>query len=221
MKIITLTLYCRNIEEIAYFYREVLEFETSDLSSDEVDFIIGGSILRFKYHPEATPYHFAFNIPSNQENGALQWLENRTTMLSDGNSRLIDFVSWNAKAMYFYDPARNIVEFIARKNLNLNSRDGFSPQSVLSISEIGIGTTDLPKLVYHLTSGYELDIYDGSPERFCAIGDEEGLFICVDQKIKKWFPVQDEVFSSPFQVEIETEGNKVSILYEHGLIQSI
>jgi len=48
-----------------------------------------------------------------------------------------------------------------------------------------------------------LNIYDGDLERFCAVGDEHGLFICVNYEIKDWFPTGDKAFASDFEIEFE------------------
>ncbi len=48
-----------------------------------------------------------------------------------------------------------------------------------------------------------LNIYDGDLERFCPVGDEHGLFICVNYEIKDWFPTGDKAFASDFEIEFE------------------
>ncbi|MDX1762473.1 MAG: hypothetical protein R3218_09995, partial [Christiangramia sp.] len=52
-----------------------------------------------------------------------------------------------------------------------------------------------------------IGIYSGGFERFCAVGDEHGLFICINKEQKDvWFPINDKVFSSSFRVQITEQG---------------
>ena len=47
-----------------------------------------------------------------------------------------------------------------------------------------------------------IEVYDGNFERFCAIGDEHGLFIVINKAVKDWFPTNDKAFSSEFEMEM-------------------
>ena len=69
----------------------------------ECTFLTGDSLLTFRVDKKSTPYHFAFNIPSNKEKEALVWLKHRAGILSSDGEEIVDFKSWNAKAIYFYD----------------------------------------------------------------------------------------------------------------------
>jgi len=37
-------------------------------------------------------------------------------------------------------------------------------------------------------------------DRFCAVGDENGLFIVVNNELKKWFPTGDLIEQSDFKI---------------------
>lgn len=194
MKIKEIILFTANIQRQKLFYQNVLEFELILDSEEKISFKTGVSVLSFHYANAIKPSHFAFNIPSNQELDALLWLQKRVQILLDGDDLISDFVSWNAKAIYFYDADNNIVEFIARKNLNSNSSTSFSSKSVLSISEMGIVTTNL-EAVYNSINGIKsIPVFDGNLSRFCALGNDEGLFILINKTIKKWHPTQEEAF---------------------------
>jgi len=111
--------------------------------------------------------------------------------------------------IYFYDADYNIVEFIARKSLNNISYQPFNIHSLLGISEIGIPTSDIKHEYATICNRVKLPIYSGTLERFCSIGDENGLFIIINKEIKnKWFPTKDKAISSDFNIsfiENETE----------------
>lgn len=201
MKIKELILFTNNLEKQLEFYSKVLEFELVKETSESFSLNVGDSLLTFKFRENFTPYHFAFNIPSNKENEALNWLKQRVDILPFEDNEIIEFGHWNAKALYFYDADKNIVEFISRKKLKMDSCEVFSSKSILNISEIGIGTSDI-KLIYDsINTIKNIDIYDGSFERFCAIGNEEGLFILVNNNIKRWFPTDDEIYLSDFIIK--------------------
>lgn len=200
MKIKELTLYTSNFEAQIEFYSKVLEFEIIACDKVMCSFKVGKSILTFKKSKQSTPYHFAFNIPSNNENVALVWLKERVKLLLFENDEMINFESWNAKALYFYDVDKNIVEFIARMSLNINSKPAFSSQSILNISEMALASTSIKETVAILNSIRPIKKYSGDFVRFCALGDEEGLFILANPLLKKWFPTDDEIKQSDFKI---------------------
>jgi catechol-2,3-dioxygenase len=200
MKIKELILYTNNLDEQLDFYVHVLELQLLKRTSQSGSLKIGSSILTFKFKEIITPYHFAFNIPSNREEGALNWLKVRVGILPYEGKDIANFESWNAKAFYFYDKDFNIVEFISRKNLKAYNEDNFSSKSILNLSEIGLVTTQIEKTYQKLNRIQKIDVFDGNFKRFCAVGDDEGMFILVNPMIKKWFPTDDEAFASDFRI---------------------
>ncbi len=198
MKIKELILFTNNLKLQIHFYSKILEFTDVESTSESHSFKIGESILTFKYRKNCTPYHFAFNIYSNKEYEALIWLKSRVELLPFNGEKMINFESWNAKALYFYDCDRNIVEFIARKNLKMDSTDLFSSKSVLNISEIGIASGSIEETYDEINELKRIDLYSGNFDRFCALGNEEGMFILANPKLKKWFPNDDDIHQSDF-----------------------
>ena len=219
MKIEELTLFSNNLTKQKIFYSEILEFEEIIPYSDkEISFKVGNSILKFIQNKEATPYHFAINIFSNKEQEALFWLKERVSILTDGKTEIQNFESWNAKAIYFYDEDKNIVEFIARKNQQLNSKNAFSTNSLLEISEIGFPTDNIEKVFNKLNQEISILIYSGDFDEFCAIGDEKGMFICVNQFKKKWFPINDKIFPSGFKAKIQQNTKHFVVEYSKDIL---
>lgn len=201
MKISELTLYTTNLEDQKQFYTQVLELPL--LSSEEKRFTIkiGVSSLTFIKAERFNPAHFAINISSNKIQEALHWIQKRTEILPCEGEDIADFSNWNAEALYFYDADENIVEFIARKDLNNINKNPFSVTDLVSISEIGIVSTDNKAIYKQLQEIHSISIYDGNLERFCALGNEEGLFILVNNTKKKWFPTQEEALIADFQLK--------------------
>jgi len=220
MKIKELTIYTGRLHDQKQFYSETLGLTILSETENEVLFKIGNSNLKIVNRETSTPYHFAFNIPSNQDEEALEWLKSRVGILKMEGNEIQDFDDWNARAIYFYDLDNNIVEFIARKNLNYKSMKYFDQNSLLEISEIGIPTEDIEREYNILNGELGLSIYDGGFDKFCAIGKETGLFICINKRIKGWFPLNDKAYSSDFRAKLTVSRGEFQIEYMNAKIKT-
>ncbi|WP_353779356.1 VOC family protein [Winogradskyella sp. 3972H.M.0a.05] len=201
MRIEEVTLFTNNIKAQKHFYAEVLGLEQLVDEPHMIAFKIGESVLSFQYKSSFKPSHLAFNIPSYQEEEALKWLEQRVEILDFEGQKISDFVNWNAKAMYFYDSDNNILEFIARRNLNIENDVEFSSSSLVSISEMAIATNDIESLYQQINRIQSIPIFYGDFDRFCAVGNDEGLFILIDKAKKTWYPTLEEAFTSDFIIK--------------------
>lgn len=219
MKIRRLTLYCEDLNAQKVFYRDRMGMTPVEDSPDAVSFQTGDSLLSFRQEDGATPYHFAFNIPSFVEKEALGWLKARVDILDDGGQEIQDFRSWNAKSIYFYDAAGNIVEFISRRNLGYEATGNFSAASIRELSEIGLAVTEIKPCYEKLRQLAGLEIYDGGFDSFCALGDEYGLIICIDKDAKTWYPSGDQAFASAFRMEFLAEGKPLILEYSRGELE--
>ncbi|MBL4745195.1 MAG: VOC family protein [Flavobacteriaceae bacterium] len=217
MNIHKLTLYGSNITALASFYREILGLTIIKKTAINIQLKIGNSILSFTYRKNAIPYHFAINIPANKASEALIWLKTKVEILKNNGQEIQDFQNWNAEAIYFYDADQNIVELIARKNLDNNSDKKFDTDSFLEISEIGIVTKDIKKIFIQLTEKTSIDIYSGNFTSFCAIGDEQALFICMNKKY--WFPTEQCAYPADFITEIVVNGKEFKLAFINGEIR--
>lgn len=201
MKISQLILYTTHLAEQKHFYTEVLVVPLLAEEEEKFTVKIGVSSLTFIASKKTNPAHFAINISSNKIQEALQWILKRTDILWCEGKQIADFFNWNAEAIYFYDMDGNIVEFIARKDFNSVNTAPFSSTDLLSISEIGIVSSDNKAMYDQLNAMRSIPIYDGNLERFCALGNAEGLFILVNNTKKKWFPTQEEAFVADFHIK--------------------
>lgn len=221
MKINKLKIHCSNLTEQIDFYSSTIGVTLVSHSASEAKLQVGNSELTLIKSESFQPYHFAINIPCNQETEALQWLKKRVEILRDGTDEIQDFDSWNAKAIYFYDADKNIVEFISRKTLKNESEEKFGFASLLEISEIGVPVSDIEKTYGELNAIVELNVYDGGFERFCAIGDEHGLFICIDKQLKDWYPTGDKAHSSAFEIEFTEKESAYHMEFKNGRLKTI
>lgn len=216
MQITELTLYSSNLNQLKDFYTNILDIPLHSETENHIGFVIGDSLLKFKYQLNSTPYHIAINIPSNKEHEALAWLKDRVAILNHFDDEIIDFINWNAKAIYFYDTDKNIIEFIARKNLKTDSLQPFTSLSLLEISEIGMPVNHIEKVFQTLNKTATFPIYFGDLNKFCAIGNERGLFIVIDKNHKNWFPTNDKAFASDFKAVIFTNDKQYTINFSKG-----
>lgn len=210
MKIKELKIYTQNLSKQTDFYSDKIGLNLIEKSDNQAVFQVGKSKLKIVKSDRFKPYHFAINIPCNKEIGTLKWLKSRVEILKDGMNEIQNFDSWNAKAIYFYDMDNNIVEFIARKNLKNESSEDFDVNSLLEISEVGVPVKDIKTAVSSLGKISNIEIYDGGFERFCAVGDENGLFIFINKEVKDWFPTGDKANSSEFEIKFSQNG----LIYE-------
>lgn len=215
MKIKELQLYTAQLETQTTFYTEVLGLEIIAQTKSTISFQIGNALLEFSYRAEFTPYHYAINIPANKEQEALEWLKKRVAILKYEGNEIQYFDFWNAYAIYFYDADHNIVEFIARKNLKNNATEAFNVSSLLGISEIGLPTFDINQEYQLLNKKTGIEIHSGNLERFCALGDENGLFIMINKNEKKeWYPTLDKPYSSDFKIIFMEKGEEYKFVYK-------
>ncbi len=218
MNIQQLTIYSSQLHDQIEFYTSILGLKSISQSEKKASFQIGSSVLNIVSREQSTPYHFAINIPSNKEKEALSWLKQRVNILKDDDIELHDFDFWNAKAMYFYDADQNIVELIARKNLENGTEQPFEESHLLSISEIGLVSQNIEEKVKRLQALYNLPSFSGNYERMMAIGDDNGLFICINRNNKTWFPTGDKAFISDFMLTFSNNKKEYAMNYENGKI---
>ncbi len=203
-------------DELTGFYSQVLQLKTEN-SNDDTTIIIGSTELVFEQGGTADPFcHFAINIPCNKIEEASAWLTERVPLLfiNDYQSEIADFTSWHAKSVYFYDPAGNIVELIARFDLGNAASAPFSSSQFLCISEVGlvVKQDELVRTTESLLQQYCLSYFGKQPPlpQFKAIGDDEGLFIVIPEN-RNWFPTT--VASAVFPMEIYfNNGNREYVL---------
>lgn len=209
MNISELQLFTGSIKLLTGFYYEVLGLEISEIENDKIKIKVGTTDLIFIEEKSSDPYyHFAINIPENQINEAIEWLKPKVDLIEYDSSLIIDFPNWNAHSVYFYDPAGNIVELIARHDLKNASDEPFSAKSFLNISEIGMPVPDVKIIHDELNENFGEKLWSGNLETFAAIGDQNGLFIVVTTH-RNWFPTDKPCNLFPLTVKIE---NKKSVI---------
>ena len=204
-------LYTAHLQELFYFYYETLGLDC-ELTRIELQIRTKDSLLRFeKSVADNDPYyHFAFNIPSNKIEEAYIWLKERVKLLwiEDYKSFIADFNKWHAKSLYFIDAGGNVVEFISRFDLADITEESFSATLIRNVSEIGLvfPASSYNEKINQLLSTWDLSYFIKQKplEEFRAIGDDEGLFICVPEH-RSWYPLMDKpAVLYPMEVQVKT-----------------
>ena len=219
MKIEHLQVFTGNLKEQQVFYEKVLQLQLKNVSETSFQVKVGFSVLEFQKKKSAKPYHIAFHIPALQEEKALKWLKDRVSILKDGEEEIVDFSGWKAKSIYFYDADKNVVEFISRRHFFPPESEEFSEESIVGISEIGLATSDVKSAFDFLNTNFSLKKFTGDYERFCATGDDEGLFIVINKEQKYWFPSDDKAFASEFKIGFSTASGKAEMAYKNERLQ--
>jgi len=130
-------------------------------------------------------YHFAFNIPENKILAARAWQKERTELIPPPErlrdpelpDDIVDFRHWNAHSVFFFDPAENVVEYIARHDLENGAPGGFAAADILYASEIAFVVDDVLATADELKRVVGVSQYRGGDEQFTAVGDEHGLLL--------------------------------------------
>lgn len=190
MNLTKLELMTTDMQAQTDFYSNVLELPV-ELAANELKVQAGATTLVFKQADSDFDgaYHFAFNIPENQIRAAKGWLSGRIEILYDEN-RLdeFDFSDWNAHSIYFKDVGGNILEFIARHNLDNAVQGDFDSTQILEVSEIGLPSEDVLSFANELCVRLNLSVFRQEPnENFTPVGDDNGLFI-LPITGRVWYP---------------------------------
>lgn len=205
-----LELYTNKIRELKKFYTETLELELIIENANYFSVRCGETEFTFRKSSGTNDpfYHFAFNIPENKLSEAKEWISSKLKLIKLNGEDEFDFRSWNAHSIYFYDPAGNILELIARHNLNNSSSADFSGKSILSVSEFGLPVRDVENAYNEIEGEFSIPIFSGDKTAFCAAGDNSGLFIIVNEG-RKWFPDCEDAEIFPAIITILSDRNKI------------
>ncbi len=158
---------------------------------------VGTTLLRF-VDGVTSGYHVAFAIPENQIERGRRWLSERVVLLSD---EIYDFPHWNAHAVYFEDADHNVLELIARHDLENADTRSFSSTSLLGASEVGLAVADAPATVKALEHELGVPFFSGNRDTFTALGSDDGVFIVVPAG-HRWFPTDRLAEEAPLHVVV-------------------
>lgn len=239
------------------FYHDRIGFPVVEETNAAITFAAGATKLTFAgARPDQIKgnggrgngepmYHFAFNIPRNRILAARKWQLERTPLIDPRPGlrepgvpdEIWHFRHWNARSIFFFDPAWNIVEYIARHELPdapgpdrgdpRDSRDAgvnksgngasdtpaaaaFSTADILYASEIGfvVDRPRLPAATRMLRETLGLHEYPRGADPW-AMGDARGLLLCLARIGEQWGEhTPTPVNWGVFQTECTVAGTK-------------
>jgi catechol-2,3-dioxygenase len=220
MQVTALSLHTHRLAEVCDFYAQVLGVPVREQGGSQITLQCGSSTLQF-LEGEAAYYHFAINISPDQLHRAADWLrEKGIPLLPMDGQDIVPFPNWDAEAIYFYDPAGNIVEFIARHRLPRSGRPIFGIDDLLSISEIGLPTHHFQEVKSFVETQLGLPIFGNPSPVFAALGDDHGLWILVDAAEKRWIPNMEPALPFPLEARVQVEGTTWDLVFAHGKLMS-
>jgi hypothetical protein len=189
--------------ELAGFYADVLELPRA---GDAIR--IGETTLRFAPQDGKPFYHFALLVPGDRFDAALTWAQKRVELLGD----VFESDAWDSRAVYFHDPAGNIVELIAHHGLCDNGRDGeFAAEELVGFSELGIVGDKTALLARLETSG--LQMWDGTLEapNLLAFVGEQGRTLILAPPGRGWMPTGRPAEPHPVELVLELDRARVPL----------
>lgn len=204
-----------DIKQIKDFYQNVLELPTTLIDENLIHIKIGTSLLKFIEDSKNPPsaYHLAFNIPENKLQEAIEWSAYKFEFVKKENEVLItNFENWNANSVYFYDADGNILEFIARHDLDNAATEQFNSNQILNVSEFGI-VKDRPDIYgKYLIDTYGLHLFEKNhnSETFTALGDDNGLLIIVKTN-RNWYPTETPSKASTATIKLTNSGTDITL----------
>lgn len=207
-------LYTSNLKATKYFYDEIMSFNISGQTNDSFGFKAGDSQVIFhEIENEKPVYHFAFHIPNNKLQEALDWVSERTPVLPfSAETKIADFKNWNARSFYFHDNNQNILELITHYDRKIESGNPLSTKSIEMLIEIGIPSRDVLATCEELSVKYGIDYFTKGPvtNDFAVMGDEKGMLI-ISKEGGTWLPVNQKVQKFKMKIQVDKNGNIIDL----------
>jgi catechol 2,3-dioxygenase-like lactoylglutathione lyase family enzyme len=162
------------LDAVAGFYEQTLGFAV-ERRDGRVVVPVGADVLELVATGGGTDpfHHFALLVPGDRFDAARAWLGERAeTLARDDGETVFPFDFWDARAVYFHDPAGNIVELIAHAGTAEGSgvAGDFSAAELAGLSEVGIVVDDMTAAVAALERDVGLELWSGRAEQLAFVG---------------------------------------------------
>ena len=179
------------LEAVAGFYEQALGFAV-ERRDGRVVIPVGGDVLELVATGDGTDpfHHFALLVPGDRFDAARAWLGERAeTLARDDGETVFAFDFWDARAVYFHDPAGNIVELIAHAGTAEGSgaAGDFSAAELAGLSEVGIVVDDTAAAVAALERDVGLELWSGSAAQLAFVGAKAHTLILAPPG-RGWLP---------------------------------
>jgi catechol 2,3-dioxygenase-like lactoylglutathione lyase family enzyme len=153
---------------------------------------VGDDLLELVATAEGTDpfHHFALLVPGDRFDAARTWLGERAELLPrDDGETVFPFDFWDARAVYFHDPAGNIAELIAHAGTAGRPDAGgdFSAAELAGLSEVGVVVDDPAAAVATLERDLGLELWSGDAEQLAFVGAKAHTLILAPPG-RGWLP---------------------------------
>ena len=194
------------LRQLVSFYESSLGLPPTRSDGNGVAIDVGETVLEFRAVSGSPYYHIALLVPGDRFDAALDWADSRVELLPDTETGdpVFAFTNWDAKAVYFHDPAGSIVELISHRGIgDAGATGAFSPGELLGVSEVGI-VCDPPSLAASLERDLGLEVWDGTVEgagRLAFVGEKaRTLILC--RAGRPWLPTGRPAEAHPVEVTL-------------------
>ena len=214
MRIVGLTLDCADLGAQEEFWAGTLGLEVAR-AADEVEVRLASSVIRFRLAAPGTAprHHFAINVPPGSIERAAAWVAERAELLAfhdyedEEDGATIVHADRGTPAVYFLDPAGNVVELIANVRLgDAAGGDVFGPGDLLDLAEVGIAAADpaatCAAICEFLGEGVLWEV--GPGRLLTAIGDARAVVI-VAELDRGWIPVDLPARPAPTEIVVAAD----------------
>lgn len=202
-------LYTDKLKQLKGFYGNVLGLTIVESGNEYFKLSVGTSTLTFQQSTKKALYHFAINIPGNQFTLAKHWAKERVTLNREDAVDEIYYSRFDADAFYFEDPAGNVIELIARRNVDKWS--DFSIDSLLNLSEVSITTPfvqevgeQIQDIGIHVSGHVDIE-----PNELNFLGSKNTFILLVPPN-RRWYFSKKMSITSPIEIEL-TDGQTIKI----------
>jgi hypothetical protein len=237
-EIVDIEMRSNNFVNNKRFWSKVMGFDVDSVAPNSFKVKIGFNSITFINNSGAldtsssvTPkYQFTISIPSNQIENCYSWLldadSSNSSKIAEPAKFWIDAESgaaiyrrnqYNSQSIYIKDAGNNIIEILARHDLNNTAEGEFNRGMFLGISEVGVVSRDLRKSAEALKAAYGVEEVSGSSNSYKPMGGPMGLLkLNIEGKI--WTPTENEIaIGYPMTIRVRKDSTTVPIEFAPGV----
>ncbi len=218
MKIASLELQApaRRLEALRSFYAGSLGLEAIESDAGGLALRAGDGELRFHAAGGSPFYHFAVLVPDGRFDAARRWVEAVTEPLElrDGGT-VIDFSDWDARALYFEDPAGNIVEIICHAGIAVSARgpeEPFAARELAGISEAALVAGDPAAKADAIEAETGIGVWDGNAEAGILFSGERGRTLVISRTGRGLMPTHRPGEEHPAVVTLQRDDGSSAVV---------
>jgi hypothetical protein len=237
-EIIDVQMRSNNFVNNKRFWSKVMGFDVDSVAPNSFKVNIGFNSVTFINNSGAldtsssvTPkYQFTISIPSNQIENCYSWLldadSSNSSKIAEPAKFWIDAESgaaiyrrnqYNSQSIYIKDAGNNIIEILARHDLNNTAEGEFNRGMFLGITEVGVVSRDLRKSAEALKAAYGVEEVVGSSNSYKPMGGPMGLLkLNIEGKI--WTPTENEIaVGYPMTIRVRKDSTTAPIEFAPGV----